>query len=303
VKIARGLLALVLCAGIAGCGGEASDAVGAPSSRLVDFTRAPPYVNAFDIDPESKDFLLTTNRGFYRIDGDGDRVRPVQATIQAAGKTARVGTFLELAVEEPARPGRLLGSGHPDQLGQELPEFLGLIRSGDGGRTWEPVARLGDSDLHKLVFKHGRLYAIDIALNVLLTSRDGGVTFTERFTPPGEVMIDFDVDPADPRRIVASSQTQLYRSTDGGTTWKRLDAGAGIRLAWPAPGALYRARKDGSVQRSANGGTNWSTAGRVGGEPYKFKPIGAQELYLALSDGTIVHTVDGARTWTVAFRP
>jgi len=41
----------------------------------------------------------------------------------------------------------------------------------------------------------------------------------------------------------------------------------------------------------------------VNGEPYKFKAVGRDELYLALSDGTIVHTTDAAKTWKAAFRP
>ena len=43
------------------------------------------------------------------------------------------------------------------------------------------------------------------------------------------------------------------------------------------------------MQRSADRGQNWRTTSRVGGEPYRFKAIGRDELYLALSDGTILH--------------
>ena len=44
------------------------------------------------------------------------------------------------------------------------------------------------------------------------------------------------------------------------------------------------------MQRSADGGETWDEAGSVDGEPYKFKAVGRDELYLALSDGTIMHT-------------
>jgi hypothetical protein len=285
-------------AGASGCG-DATRAGGAPSSRLVDFTKPPPWVNALDIDPASKDFLLTTNRGFFRIAPDGGRVRSVTGTIRAGGKRATVGTFLELTV---AGPGRLIGSGHPDKEGA-LPSFLGVIRSSDLGRTWQVVSRLGDADLHKIVLAHDRIYAYDAVIGALLVSRDEGETFTESFTPTGTLIIDFEVDPADPRHIVASGDADLYASRDGGRAWQRLDRNAGIRLAWPAPDALYRALKDGSVQRSGDGGASWEGLSRVGGEPYKFKAVGRDELYLALSDGTILHTSDGARTWEEAFRP
>ncbi|MGH2943259.1 MAG: WD40/YVTN/BNR-like repeat-containing protein [Solirubrobacteraceae bacterium] len=288
---------------IGGCGGGSNDRPSGAraakrSDRLVDFTQQPPYVNALDIDPKTDDFLLSTNRGFYRIGRDSGRVRPLRGTISAAGARATVGTFLEFKV---AGPGRLIGSGHPDQQGA-LPAYLGFIRSDDAGATWSVVSRLGDADLHKIVLAHGRMYAFDAVLSALLISRDGGRTFTENFTPRG-LIIDFEVDPADPRRVVASNADELFRSTDAGASWRPLDRRRGIRLAWPAADALYRALQDGTVQRSADGGETWQAAGAVDGEPYKFKPVGRDELYLALSDGTIMHTADGAKTWTAAFRP
>ena len=95
----------------------------APSPRLVDFSKKPPFVNTLDIDPATGDFLLTTNKGFWRIAEDGSKVTPIKGTITAEGKTDTVGTFLEI---RSTGPNELLGSGHPDTLGK-LPNFLGLI--------------------------------------------------------------------------------------------------------------------------------------------------------------------------------
>ena len=298
--IARALLCVVavLAPALTACGSDSTADGGGRSDRLVDFAKQPPYVNALEIEPKSKDFLLTTNRGFFRIGRDSGRVRPIQGRISSGDKRATVGTFLELAVE---RPGRLIGSGHPDQEGM-LPAFLGFIRSDDDGRTWRVVSRLGDADLHKIVLKHGRMYAFDAVLSALLVSRDGGRSFTEEFTPRG-LIIDFEVDPADPRHVLASNAGELFRSKDTGASWRPIDRRPGIRLVWPAPDRLYRALKDGTVQTSADGGETWNPAGRVSGEPYKFKAVSTDELFLALSDGTIMHTTDGARTWKAAFRP
>ncbi|HEX8159783.1 MAG TPA: hypothetical protein VF526_20570 [Solirubrobacteraceae bacterium] len=296
--IRTALAAIALALGTTGCAAPAAPDRPARSNRLVDFTKKPPYVNALDIDPETKDFLLTTNRGFFRIQPASGKVQRIRGTISAQGKRSTVGTFLEILV---AGRRRLIGSGHPDQQGT-LPSFLGFIRSDDEGRTWTVVSRLGDADLHKIVLAHGRMYAFDAVLSALLVSRDGGRTFTENFTPRG-LIIDFEVDPADSRRIVASNANELFRSLDGGASWRPLDRREGIRLAWPAPDALYRALKDGTVQRSADGGETWQAASTVQGEPYKFRAIGRDELYLALSDGTILHTTDAARSWKVVFGP
>lgn len=113
------------------------------------------------------------------------------------------------------------------------------------------------------------MYAYDTEFEAFVESRDGGKTFTEQYGPLGAAIIDFDVDPANARRLVA----------------------------------LYRALKDGTVQRSADRGKTWQASGRVGGEPYELKATGRNELYLALSDGTILHTTNGGKTWQETFRP
>jgi hypothetical protein len=289
---------------LASCGGgdgePAADAERAlpRSDRLVDFTKKPPFINGLSVEPGTKDFLLTTNRGFWRISPDGKRVARVKGTITAGSKSSPVGTFLEV---EASGPGRFVGSGHPDREGA-LPSFLGLIASDDAGKTWRVISRLGDADLHKIVLRHDRLYAFDAVLSAMLISRDGGKTFDEQFTPRG-LIIDFDVDPSKPDRIVASTEEELFRTEDGGRSWRPLQAGKGIRLDWAAPDRLYRAEKDGAVKVSADGGTTWKDAGRVPGEPYKLDAVSAQEVFLALSDGTIMRTTDGSKTWDTAFRP
>lgn len=300
---ARSVLAIVAGGAVlaSGCGSEAAAPTASErprSDRLVDFSKKPPYVNALDIDPADGRLLLTTNRGFWRIDAEKDSVERVSGTITAGGKSSPVGTFLELLA---TGPGKLVGSGHPDRQGT-LPNFLGTIASDDGGRTWRVVSRLGDADLHKIVIKHDRLYAFDAVLGALLISRDAGRTYEEQFTPRG-LIIDFEVDPEDPDRIFAANDQELFRSEDGGKSWRGAAAGEGIRLVWPAPDAFYRAEKDGSVQRSRDGGASWERVGDVPGEPYKFKAKGPEELLLAVSDGTVMETKDGARSWEEAFRP
>lgn len=294
----RALFVLVLFAAIpvGGCGSDEDSSEGL-SDRLVDFSKKPPYVNSLELDPSGDELLMTTNRGFFRIDPETDEVRRQRGTITAEGKTSTVGTFLEIKY---AAPGELIGSGHPDQ--RTLPSFLGFIRSDDDGESWRVVSRLGIADLHKIVLKHDRMYAWDAVLSALIVSDDGGRTFAEHFTPRG-LIIDFDVDPVDPARVVAATDEQVFRSEDEGEGWRPLVAAEGARLAWPEADALYRADKDGSVFRSETGGDDWDLVGEVTGEPYKIEPVSADELYIALSDGTIAHTTDGGDNWEYVFRP
>jgi photosystem II stability/assembly factor-like uncharacterized protein len=282
---------------LAGCGSASPEPAAPRSERLVDFSQRPPYVNSLERDPRTGEYLLTTNRGFFRVDPDADRVTPVRGTVEAEGKRSAIGTFLELNLDEQ---GDLVGSGHPDE--RTLPQYLGYIRSEDGGKTWRVISRLGDADLHKIVFRHDRLYAWDAVLSAIVISRDGGRTFTERFTPRG-LIIDFEVDPADPDRILAATEEELFRSEDGGETWRPLQLVDGVRLAWPEPDRLYLADADGTISRSPDGGGRLERAGRVDGQPAVLNADSADVLDMALTDGTILHSDDAGATWEEEFRP
>jgi hypothetical protein len=275
---------------------QASPAATTRSARLVDFSKRPPYVNGLEIEPGSGDFLLTTNRGFWRITRKG-HVEKVTGSISYRGKKDTVGTFL---LVKPVGQGRLIGSGHPDHK-NTLPQFLGYIASSDGGRSWRALARMGDADLHKIVTRGGRMYAYDAVLSAILTSDDSGRSFTEHFTPRG-LVIDFVVDPADRNHLLAANDDELFRSRDGGDSWKPVLRARRMRLAWTD--RLYRADQDGTVYASADGARTWKRMSKLKGEPYKWKATAdPRHLYLALSDGTIMETHDGAATWKAVFRP
>jgi hypothetical protein len=289
---------LVLAAVLCGCGGGGDGGSGqGRSDRLVDFAAEPPFVNSFVV-TEDEDFLLTTNKGFFRISSDGEDVERIRGTVTGGPGSAPVGRFLEI---EALEGGALMGSGHPDTE-QPLPQYLGFMRSDDGGRRWNVVSRLGEADLHRINRIHDRLYAFDAVLGAILVSQDGGRTWTEHFTPR-ELIIDFVVDPDDPKRLVAASETQLYASPDMGDGWRPVGEGRSPRLDWPAPDALMRADADGQFQVSADGGRTWERRGRIEGEPYKVRALDAERAFVALSDGTILETKDGGRTFATRFEP
>jgi photosystem II stability/assembly factor-like uncharacterized protein len=162
---------------------------------------------------------------------------------------------------------------------------------------------MGDADLHKIVVAGGRMYAYDAVLSAILTSDNGGKSFTEHFAPRG-LIIDFVVDPADRDQLLADNDDELFRSRDGGDSWRPVLRARRLRLAWPAPRHLYRADQGGAVYGSADAGRSWSKLSVVAGEPYKFKELrDPLHLYLALSDGTILETQDGAHSWKTVFTP
>lgn len=286
-----GLLASVAVALLLGaCGKDAPR-----SSSLVDDNRRAP-VNGFAIDESSGEILLATNRGLFRI--SGDEAERIHSTVATPDGTGPVGTFLAFT---RTGPGELLGSGHPDEKGRIAP-FLGLIRSGDGGRHWRTVSRYGFADLHTLRRAHGRLYAYDAVLGGMLVSEDGGRNWEESFTPSG-LALDFVVDPADGDQLLLSYEQRIVSSSDRGRSWQPLVGADRARLAWPAEDVLYRADQSGEVFESGDGGASWSLVGILDGEPWKLMSIDSDHLYAVLRDASVMESTDGGRNWEAVFTP
>jgi hypothetical protein len=295
--MSRRALLLLSCLLVAGCGSDDGNGGGGRSDKLVDFSKKPPFVNALEIDPSDESFLLTTNRGYFRIPKDGGEAQRVKAKVTDKAGNSPLGTFLEIDV---LGPGDIVASGHPDDA-KALPPYLGFMRSTDG-KNFKVVSRLGEADLHQIRRVHDKLYAFDAVLGAILISEDDGKTWTERFTPR-QLVLDFVVSPDDPELLIASTEDQVYRSEDGGERWRPATQGKAPRLDWPAPDALMRADKDGLFQVSDDGGQTWERRGRIEGEPYKVRAVDAEHAFVALSDGSILETSDGGRTFEDRFRP
>jgi photosystem II stability/assembly factor-like uncharacterized protein len=284
-----GVIALASITLLGGCGGDGGNA----GSSIVDPSVMPP-INSLEVSG-ADGLLLTTNRGFFRIeDGEATRIRSTVATPDGSTK---VGTFLAVAADGE----ELIGSGHPDGKGR-VADFLGLLRSADGGETWKVVSRYGIADLHVMHVLDGKLFAADAVLGGLLVSDDDGRSWIELKAPP-EPVIDFVVDPADPDHLLASTEKEIFRSTDGGKTWSATVSAPSARLAWPSPEALRRADADGIVYASDDSGARWEAVEQVGGEPWKLDAVGSDQLYLALADGTILVSDDGGESWQEEFVP
>src|ERR1041385_6913601 len=99
------------------------------------------------------------------------------------------------------------------------------------------------------------MFAYDAVLSAILTSDDGGKHFTEHFTPRG-LVIDFVVDPNDGKYLLADNDDEMFRSTDGGDSWKPVLRAHRMRVAWPAGGPVYRADQDGTVYTSTDRGAS-----------------------------------------------
>ena len=286
-RCAAVFLFLVAALGLAACGDDSDDAA-APAPQVGD--PGPIHVHGLGINPSDGALFVATHTGLFRAAAGERRSRRVADRYQDTMGFTVTG------------PDRFLGSGHPD--GREgLPPFLGLIRSTDAGRSWEPVSLLGKRDFHVLEASGAHVYGYGTDFESrradLLVSDDGGRSWDQRVPP--EPLLALAIDPADADYVIASGEGGIYSSTDAGEGWRPLGDDDGL-LAWSVAGSLFRVRLDGTVSRSSDGGRTWEQTGDVGGRPAAFESVG-DELYVALHDGTIMRSDDHGRSWQLRSRP
>ena len=291
-------LALLLCStfALAGCGGDdepAGEAPGpAPASSPAPGAAAP-FIASLTVDPGDGTLVAGTGLGAYRIAPGAQTGEPFDGELTTPDGTGAISPNLVLRF---TGPGALIGSGHPEDLDGGVPENLGLIRSGDGGSTWEPVSLLGEEDLHALDVRGDVIAGQPVEEARLLVSADGGRTWEER-TPPA-VPVDVDLDPADPERMAITTPDGLFVSDDGGGTWRQRDTlSTETHLAWAETGALYRVDAAGAVGVSEDGGERWTDAGDAGAGPTAATVDAEGRLYVALPGAVIVRSDDGGRTF------
>lgn len=180
-------------------------------------------------------------------------------------------------------------------------ELGGVMRSLDGGQTWEdrkPYAQLDCHTLRTHRFAPGRVY--ETAGGGFAESEDGGATW--RGADQGlrdHYLWGLAVDPADPKTVVISaspgpfaahgdarSQAQLYRRQ--GDAWQPIQTGlppaqgtrAFVLATHPAqPGVFYAASRD-DLYRSTDGGVAWEKLDIFWPEPGRYTTVNA----LAVTD-------------------
>jgi hypothetical protein len=279
-------LALIAGAIVAGCGGDDEEP---ESSEPVVSDPGPVHVHGLGINPKDGALFIATHTGLFRVGPNESKASRVGDRYQDTMGFTVVG------------PDRFLGSGHPDGR-EKAPPFLGLIRSNDAGKTWEPISLRGDADFHVLKAAGERVYGFgsdwETRETQFLVSSDSGRTWDEREVP--EPLVSLAVNPDDPQRLFASGERALYESSDGGRRWTRRPGNAGL-LGWQAKDRLVLVGGDGRAMTSDDGNT-WTSAGDVGGEPAAFEAE-RDGLYVALHDGTIKRSTDGGRSWKVRSAP
>ncbi|MGW8768088.1 F510_1955 family glycosylhydrolase [Streptomyces sp. NPDC055815] len=227
---------------------------------------------------------VATHQGLHSPDADG---RPVLVG-------DRRDDFMGFTV---TAKGDFLAGGHPAP-GGDGPADLGLIASTDSGRTWREKSLAGKVDFHALdTAPDSTVYGHDSANGLLRVSTDG-VTWDDRAALRA---LDIAVSPTAPGTVLATTETGVVRSTDGGRSFAPASAQVLAYVSWAAPDtptasdasdaptapdALFGIDPDGVLFRGTDGGTTWTRVAPVpGGAPQALTAVDARRLLVATQDG------------------
>ncbi len=235
------------------------------------------HVHGVGIDPADGAVLLAAHDGLHRYGADG----PV-----------RVGPEIDLMGFAVVGPDHFVGSGHPGP-GVDLPNPVGLIESRDGGQTWTSLSRAGESDFHALSAAAGTVAGFDGTVQV---SPDGTT-----WEPAGldEPVAALAVGP-DGSTMLATTQSGLQRSADGGVTWSLVE-GAPLMVLVAAAGdrTWVGLTTEGVVAVSEDGADTWQERASVGTTVQAFTaapgPDGVQVV--VVDDRAVQVSDDGGRTF------
>ncbi|WP_455837068.1 F510_1955 family glycosylhydrolase [Pseudarthrobacter siccitolerans] len=186
--------------------------------------------------------------------------------------------------------GVFYASGHPGP-DSDLPNPVGLIKSVDGGKSWEQLSRQGESDFHAIAATKSGIVADD---GKLQTSLDGKTwsPATAAFVP--SVL----AGTPESDTVLATTDDGVERSTDGGKTWELNSAAPLIQfVAFASATEAVGIGSDGSVHSSADAGITWTQTGHISAKVQAIAAVkktgGALRIWAATTEGLVVSTDGG----------
>lgn len=208
------------------------------------------HIHGLGIDPADHNILyIATHGDFYQSINGGP---PIKVDKERADY---------MAFNAPPSTGiPLYASGHPSTGGN-----TGLIKSTDGGKTWESVAKVLDPpvDFHAMTVSKSDpniIIGFDSAGRGLFKTTDSGKTWDTLQYP--DYVSTLAISPLDSQIVFAGTGKGIFRSDDGAKTWTQLDEYKGITIlamAFDENGVLYSSNLYTGLSRSSDLGKRWET--------------------------------------------
>ncbi len=213
----------------------------------------------------------------------------------------------------PGTPAVLLAG----QDGENTSATPGILRSRDGGKTWEPLSLLGET-VYELRYLPAVGRAVALARSGAFYSSDLGTTWKRTGSGVAAARVTSLAAIGVGGRVLVAGLEDcsrgIARSADGGKTWQLQETrapggyyGASVRSdvlslasAPSRPLRLYAITTNGLL-RSDNGGITWTQNGGIGGgdsAAVAVHPTNPDLVFVAGQNG-LSRSLDGGRNWSV----
>ncbi len=206
------------------------------------------HIHGLGIDPSDHSILyIATHGDFYQSINGGP---PIKVDKERADY---------MAFNAPPSVGiPLYASGHPSTGGN-----TGLIKSTDGGKTWESVAKVLDPpvDFHAMTVSQSDpniIIGFDSGGRGLFKTIDSGKTWETLQYP--EYISALAISPHDPQIVFAGTGKGIFQSSDGAKSWIQINEYKGIlvlALTFDEDGTLYASTSTFGLSRSSDLGKTW----------------------------------------------
>lgn len=187
------------------------------------------------------------------------------------------------------------------QQGVAVGEKL-IIRTEDGGTTWEEVLQRFDLRFYDVLFlDSSRGLAVGEGGAIFL-STDAGKTWQKKEAGTVNDLFALAQIPGGPI-VAAGEKGELIQSLDGGETWKKLVSGTALDLYdvyFVGESTGFIVASDGKILKSQDKGNTWTldsapSSVDLFGVAFSSELIG----YAVGENGTFLKTIDGGASWTV----
>jgi len=280
VAVVAAVIGVAVTRSNGGSGTPASSEATEPAAGLPD---TPDYHSLMVSQTDPKNVLLGTHNGLFRSMDAGrtwasDALGGQDAMnlVRSGGETLWVAGHMVLAksvdggstwsnVRPSGLPGLDVHGFAADPRNQRTLYAAiagtGLYRSTDGGNSFGVVSTaVGPGVMALAVMPDGRILAGDMQKG-LMVSRDGGETWRLNLRAG---LMGLALNPADPRRVLASGPGVLL-STNGGKKWTRVldipDGSGPVAWSNSNPKIAYVVGFDRTLYRSGDSGQTWSAVG------------------------------------------
>ena len=253
------------------------------------------------VDPRCSATVIvgTKNAGHFRSREGGESWTPIPFP-------PRMSATLHALVLDWQTPGVILVG-----LSGESPDDTGILRSADGGATWQQLPALRGKEVRAIAIWRGdsRVIAAGVQDGVYLT-RDGG-TIWSRISPAEnhelQPVVSLAFHPGESNAIYAGTPHLPWRTTDGGVTWQRIDTGMlddsdvfSIHVDRDRPERVFATACSG-IYKSLDGGSTWVKMRGARGASYRTytlvqHPLRPNVFYAGTTHG-LAKSENGGTTW------